>query len=216
MSGQPGLWPDASKAAEEVRTTYNHWRGKVTEGSLSLSLAIIAGNWAVFQQTGALLKNKWAIWSVLSALLTVALSLVGAWWLAWLAQRRCDHIEENSQRWEDEFKANSGLVTPWPFTRLSIWVAEGLHQLRTWLPVLGGALLVAAAAAARETPASPTASSPSCIPVPCAAVPCTAVQCAPAPQNAPPPPTLAPAAAPQAPVKNGQPAKRTTKRRRGH
>lgn len=130
---------DATKSLIE---DFNYWSGKLTDSSFALSLALIGANWAVFGSVTSLLENLWAKLSILFVILSLALSLIGSWYMAELHRRRFEYAEADVPRWRREFNDTMGKINPWPFTSGIENAGSLLRWFRMLLPLVAGAFFL--------------------------------------------------------------------------
>lgn len=131
------LYPTASDALKAVHAGYHYWTGKLTEMSLQLSYAVIAANWVVFGSVDGILKSRWSKLSVALVVGNLGLSVAGARWLGELLRKRVLYAG-NAERWEAEFKANSGTQSEWPSTQGMQRLSRVFREVRTWLSLAAG------------------------------------------------------------------------------
>jgi hypothetical protein len=131
-------------ALEAVRSDFNYWSEKLTDTSLQLSFAVIAANWAVFGSVNKVLENDWAKYSLFLVLLSLGISLAGSKWMSELHRVRYEYAESDPARWEREFTASVGRRVAWPFTDDIERLGRILRLCKTWLPLGGGVLFLAA------------------------------------------------------------------------
>src|SRR5437867_415783 len=129
-------------ALRAVRDDFQYWSGRITDHSFQLALAVIAANWAVFGSVEGILKSLWARWSILSVLLCLAINLVGARWMSELHRARFAYAESDQERWRKDLELTKGKVDPWPFTHGIENLGAFMRESKTWLPIIGGVLLV--------------------------------------------------------------------------
>jgi hypothetical protein len=141
---QTRLFASADEGTKAVREDFLYWTGKLTESSLQMSFAVIAANWAVFGSVQQVMNNFWAKASLSVVVTSVALSLVGAKHMGELHRRRAEYAVEDSERWEKEYAATLDGSEPWPFTNWIQLIGRVLRELKTWLPLVGGALFIIA------------------------------------------------------------------------
>ncbi|GAB6194926.1 hypothetical protein [Lysobacter xanthus] len=141
MTPRYGSGRDALIAVEEG---YNYWSGRLTESSFHLSVAVIAANWACFENAQGIRQNSWAVFSIALVFLSLFISLVGAKRMSEAHFERYIECENDPSRWDAEHTQFSNARHPWPFTveiELTGWF---LRVAKTWLPVASAvALLVA-------------------------------------------------------------------------
>ncbi len=139
-----GLYETPRAALQSIREDYSYWTGKLTESSFALSLAVIGANWAVFGSVDKIRNNIWAELSIAAVILSLGIGLIGHWLLGGQLRKRILYAEQNGARWQNEFDENLGKSTPWPSTERIDHSAALFRFLKTFLPVLGGALFLIA------------------------------------------------------------------------
>lgn len=142
------LYGDAGAALRKICESFEYWTEKITESSFAATFAVIGANWAVFGSFRGIRANACSIWSVAVVLLGLALNLLGQWLLGEMLRRRVSYAEEDSVRWRKEYEAAKGSATAWPSTPAIDNLAWGLRIIKTFLPLVGGALFISALFAA--------------------------------------------------------------------
>jgi hypothetical protein len=135
-------YENSAAALKAVESEYQYWSGKLTESSFQLCVAIIAANWAVYQDVDRLRANPYAIWSICLVVATLAISLLVSKRMSEAHREQCEYAEKESKKWEQEYEAAPNAPGAWPFTdeiENIGWVARGL---KTFLPLIAGALFV--------------------------------------------------------------------------
>lgn len=107
---------------KDLASAYDYWTGKITDSSLQLCLAIVAGNWAVHQNRAALLQNKFALVSLSLVLTALMVNLVGAFVMARLNRKHFYTSQANRRDWIEQWRAAERTPMEWPFT----------HQIGFW------------------------------------------------------------------------------------
>ncbi len=138
------LYANPGEAQRAVKQDFEYWTGKLTDSSFQLSLALIGANWAAFGSVQTILNNLWAKSSLGLVILSLAISLAGAKLMGELHRRRIKYAAQNPDRWARECTAAFGQDSPWPFTRGIEMLARSLREVKTWLPLLAGALFLKA------------------------------------------------------------------------
>lgn len=138
-------YSNAGEAQKDVQDDYEYWTGKLTDLSFQLSLAIIGANWAAFGNLDTILHNRWAKASLASIILGIALNLLGTKQLGELLGKRLDHAKADPHQWEKEYaqyREGRGGNGHWPFTATTDALARFLREIKTWAPLLAGALFL--------------------------------------------------------------------------
>ena len=138
------LYDSAGAGLKHVRDDFLYWTGKLTDSSFQLSLALIAGNWAVFGSVQKIASSSWAKASLALVIVTLGLSLVGCNWMGYLHKRQIDYAAKDPAQWEKDFVASYGQAGPWPYTKGIEWLGSGLRKVKTWLPLLSGVCFLVA------------------------------------------------------------------------
>jgi len=138
------LYNTPQAALQSILEGYSYWTGKLTESSFALSLAVIGANWTAFGSVDKVLNNIWAEVSIAAVILSLAISLIGHWYLGGQLRKRIAYAEQDAARWEKEFNDNAGKSTPWPSTQMIDDWAKVLRFAKMFLPVLGGACFLIA------------------------------------------------------------------------
>lgn len=124
----------ANEAKEEVRLAYEKWSTKLTEHSMQLAYAVIAANWAAYRPASSIIENHWAAYSLATAILFLALNLIGEWCLSHRLKRQYEYAEANQQRWKDEAERSDGKVVSWPYTSAIDRISSSLRFLKVTMP----------------------------------------------------------------------------------
>jgi hypothetical protein len=132
---------DESDAIKELESEYQYWSGKLTESSFQLCIAILAANWAVYQDVNKLRENSYAVWSICLVIATLVISLLVAKRMSEAHRERCEYAEADKPRWAKEHntyrESNGGA---WPFTDEIENIGWISRLLKTWLPLVAGVL----------------------------------------------------------------------------
>jgi hypothetical protein len=136
------LYASSAEGLGAVRDDFLYWTGKLTDSSFEFSLALIGANWAAFGSVQKLLTNGWARASLALVIASLALSLVGARLMGELHRHRVAYAGADPDRWERECAAALGRTDPWPFTKGIERLGQCLREVKTWLPLVAGALFL--------------------------------------------------------------------------
>jgi hypothetical protein len=134
------LYKNPGAALKAIRDDYFYWTENLTKNSFTLSITIIAANWAVFGSVDHIMINLWSKLSILLVVLCLALNLAGAKILGELHRKRIEYAENDPKRWHNEFIQTKGTNSNWPSTRAIDRIAIWLRGLKTWLPLSSGAI----------------------------------------------------------------------------
>lgn len=138
------LYQDPAAALQGLVDSYYYWGEKLTDSSFALSLAVIGANWAVFGSVDQIRGNIWAELSIASILLSLAINLIGMKRLAEAHLKQIEYAEANAARWKGEFDKARNTSNPWPSTAQIDRLARRLRASRTFFPLIGGGLFIAA------------------------------------------------------------------------
>jgi len=145
LEEKESTWYESAGAGlNAVREDYQYWTGKVSDTSPQLCYAIIAANWAVYGSLQKILGNGWSKASVFVAILSLGVNLVGSKHMGDLHFKQAAYAEEDLGRWEAEYKQAKTHNDTWPYTTDIENLGRFYRELRTWLPVVGGALFLVA------------------------------------------------------------------------
>ncbi|MGA3106863.1 MAG: hypothetical protein ABSD53_20455 [Terriglobales bacterium] len=136
------LYASPDEALKKVSSEFEYWTGKLTETSLQMCYALIAANWLVFGSVNGILASEWAKFSLLSVMIALAVSVVGAWILSEALRQRVEYGECDSVRWAKEFNAAAGQRVAWPFTDDMETIGRWMRWIKAGLTLLGGVLLI--------------------------------------------------------------------------
>jgi hypothetical protein len=140
---QHGLYKNAWDAENSIKEDYQAWTGKLTDSSFQLSLGLIGANWAAFGgSVKTILSNSWAKSSLGLVIVSLALGLLGTKWMSESLRRRIDYADEDCTRWEKEWEASVGGVSPWPYSQGIDRLGRWLREAKAWLPIVAGALFL--------------------------------------------------------------------------
>lgn len=136
------LYASPADASAAVHRDFIYWTEKLTDTSFQLSFAIIAANWATFNNVSTILTNTFAKLSMFFVLTSLALSVLGAFVMGELHRSRVDYCEDDAVRWGREFRGKLNQRDPWPFTHRIEYAGKVLRVTKTFLPLLAGILYV--------------------------------------------------------------------------
>jgi hypothetical protein len=137
-----GVHETPQKALEAVGSEFNYWSGKLTDSSLQMCYALIGANWVVYGSIGLILQSPWAKLSLLMVILTLAINVIGAWYLSESIRKRFEWAEGHGPQWETDFNAAAGARTAFPFTDAHEKAGFWLRQVKGLLPLVSGAFLI--------------------------------------------------------------------------
>jgi len=137
-----GVHETPQKALEKVGSEFEYWSGKLTENSLQMCYALIGANWVVYGSVGTILQSEWAKLSLLMVILTLAINVIGAWYLSESLRKRFEWAESHGPQWENEFQEAVGTRTAFPFTDAHERAGFWLRQAKGLLPLVAGVLLI--------------------------------------------------------------------------
>ena len=132
----------APAAHDELRSGFNEWSGSVASYGRYAAYAVIAAAWAVHGTKDGLLANLWALRSMIVAVSYLGIQVFLTWWMALLYRQRCEYANENSERWEQEFRSEENINSPWPYTGFIEKLGELIRLLHVVAPLLAGTLLI--------------------------------------------------------------------------
>lgn len=149
MSSQPQnrdedkrRYENPAEGLKALEASYEYWTSKITEVSFQCCIALIAANWAVHSKSGALLDNSWAVASVVAALATVLVSLVGALAISERAHSEFYVAVGNRKAWTARWEASERIDSEWPFTKTLGTMGRTFTWMKAILPVVSGALFL--------------------------------------------------------------------------
>src|SRR5215467_8181366 len=137
-----GVHETPQKALDAVGSEFNYWTGKLTEHSLQMCYALIGANWVVYGSVGQILRSQWAKMSLLIVILTLAINVIGAWYLSESLRKRFEWAESHTPAWEKEFQAAVGARVAFPFTDAHEKAGFWLRQVKGLFPLISGAFLI--------------------------------------------------------------------------
>jgi hypothetical protein len=132
----------ASDALTEVKEGYDRWTGGLGSRAVEASFGVLAANWIVFGSARALLENGFAKWSVGVIVVFLGANLLLTALMAKLYGDRCDYADADKERWQSEFAIAARKGNSWPYTPTMDRLGDFLRYMRTWAPVIGGALFL--------------------------------------------------------------------------
>jgi hypothetical protein len=140
--GKKGVHETPQKALEAVGSEFNHWSGKLTENSLQMCYALIGANWVVYGSVGQILQSQWAKLSLLMVILTLAINVIGAWYMSESLRLRFEWAESHSPEWEKQWRDAAGVHTAFPFIAAHEKAGFWLRQVKGSLPLVSGLFLI--------------------------------------------------------------------------
>jgi hypothetical protein len=138
------LYENPGAALKDLVESYHYWGEKLTDSSFALSLAVIGANWAAFGSIDQIRGNIWSELSIASILLSLAINLIGMKRLAEAHRKQIEYAEKDADQWQREFDEATNTSCPWPSTAKIDTLAHRLRICRTYFPLIGGALFIAA------------------------------------------------------------------------
>ncbi len=139
---EPGLYQTPTEALKAVCDSFGYWTERLTETSLQMAYAVMAGNWLVFGSVNGILQSNWSKLSLLMVLFALATNVIGAWWLSQLLGKQIDYAECNREKWEDQFKQTIGKHDPWPFTPRIQKAGQRMREIKAFFTLASGILLI--------------------------------------------------------------------------
>jgi hypothetical protein len=85
-----------------------------------------------------------AKFSIAVVLIGLFLTLLGTWRMGELLRARFEYAEVDRQRWASECAVARQTADPWPYTGKIEELGKKLRVVKTFGPILGGALFIAA------------------------------------------------------------------------
>jgi hypothetical protein len=140
-----GLYQSATEALKSVCGSFDYWTERLTETSLQMAYAVMAGNWLIFGSVNGILSSAWSKLSLLMVLLALATNVVGAWLLSHLLQKQIIYAECNREKWQDEFMRATGQHDPWPFTMWIEKIGQRMREIKAFFTLVSGMLLICGA-----------------------------------------------------------------------
>jgi hypothetical protein len=138
------IFPEPIDATKAVNDDFIYWSGRLTEYSVQLSYAVIAGCWAVFKTKDQILGNHFVKLSLACAIGGIAINLIGAHALSEEHRAKVAYAEADLSRWRNEWQEETGHRSAWPFGKRIVITAAVLRQIKFILPLMGGALFLLA------------------------------------------------------------------------
>jgi hypothetical protein len=139
------LYASPAEALKKVCSEYEYWSGRLTEGTLQMSYAVIAADWAVFGSINGILDNFWAKMSLLMVIFGLAANLIGAWFLSEALRKRVEYGEADSPRWNREFTQYRESACAWPFTDPIQKVGGKMRLIKATFALAGAGFLIVGA-----------------------------------------------------------------------
>ena len=135
-------YENSAAALKSVESEYQYWSGKLTESSFQLCIAIIAANWAVYQDVDRLRANPFAVWSICLVVATLGISLLVSKRMSEAHREQCEYAEKESEKWAQEYEAARTAPGAWPFTEEIENIGWVARVLKTLLPLVAGFLFI--------------------------------------------------------------------------
>lgn len=140
-----GVHESPQKALAKVGTEFEYWSGKLTDTSLQMCYALIGANWVVFGGVGQILRNNCAKLSLLMVMLTLAINVIGSWFLSESIRKRFEWAESHDAEWRAKFEEAKGKRDSFPFLPRHERVGLIVRQIKGLFPLIGGAFLIVGA-----------------------------------------------------------------------
>ncbi|MFH1956986.1 MAG: hypothetical protein ABIJ15_00740 [bacterium] len=140
-SGQ-NRFKNAEEALKKLGQDFNDWCSILTTHSMQAAYAIIAANWAVHGNAQKILNNCCSKWSLVVVFLFLGVNLLATKWMIHKHYKQFLYAEENSERWEKEFRENKGKRTFWPYTKCIEYLGIALRWLKVGAPVIAALLFI--------------------------------------------------------------------------
>jgi hypothetical protein len=140
-----GIHDSPITALKDVCSAYNDWSKGLTDSSLQMCFGLVAANWLIFGSVKGILANSSAMASLFLVLIALACNLLGAYLMSEWFRRRVEYAEQDSARWELEYRKYSGIRHPWPYTQSIECATKILRFLKMILPLASGICLIIAA-----------------------------------------------------------------------
>lgn len=139
---QSRAYESPAAGLQALQSDYKYWTGRITDLSFQSCLGLIAANWALHSDHGALMANKFAVASVLLALLALLASLVGSFLIARATYEEFYFGTENPEEWRSRWEAAERIPSEWPYTHKITSLGRNLTLVKVWTPVASGVLFV--------------------------------------------------------------------------
>jgi hypothetical protein len=137
-----GVYDSAEDALKELFEAFNYWSSQVTTTSVQMCYALIGANWVVFTSVGKILQNAWAIASLTTVMLVLALNMVSSLGFAEWMRRRFDKADEDRSGWAAEFEREKGKHGVWPYSESLERASIVLRYVKVLLPLASGLMLI--------------------------------------------------------------------------
>lgn len=137
-----GIYDSAEDALKELFEAFNYWSSQVTSTSVQMCYALIGANWVVFGSVGHILQNRWAIASLATVLLALALNTVSSLGFAEWMRCRFESADKDRRKWQKEFGDETLKHSLWPYTKRLNDISIALRYAKVLLPLSSGVLLI--------------------------------------------------------------------------
>jgi hypothetical protein len=154
VSQTSGIYENPGKALEAIVCAYDAWSGSLTNTSLQMCYAVVAGDWLIFGSIDSIRKNHWAIWSLSMVLAALSVNMISAWFMSEWLRKTLENAECDND-WEKKFTDAAGKRDPFPFTKRIEFTTTALRFVKMICPLMGGLLLILGAWHLKPVAASP-------------------------------------------------------------
>ena len=137
-----GVYDSAEDALKELFESFNYWSSQVTATSVQMCYALIGANWVIFTSVGKILQNAWAIASLTTVMLALALNMVSSLGFAEWMRRRFDRADKNRSAWEVEYEREKNKHSVWPYSESVERASIVFRYAKVLLPLASGLLLI--------------------------------------------------------------------------
>ena len=132
----------AADATSELHDHFGNWTAGLGKYGLQIAFALMAANWALHGSNAALLRNPWAKWSMVVAVVYLALLLLSIGYMVRLSWQRREYADADKARWAAEFEANADRPSAWPYSPAMEHAGNAMAVLHVLGPLVSGALLM--------------------------------------------------------------------------
>jgi len=132
----------AADAAAELHEHFGNWTAGLGKYGLQVAFALMAANWALHGANATLLHNPWAKWSMITAVIYLALLLLSMGFMVRESWLRREYADVDKARWAREFRAAADRPSPWPYSAAMERMGNLMAVLHVLGPMLSGALLM--------------------------------------------------------------------------
>lgn len=145
VKGGPGTYDTSKDALKELGAAFDYWSGQITSTSLQMCYALVGANWVIFGSMGNIMRNGYAVTSLLLVMLAVTFNMLSAYVLVEYVRKKFDYGVYHPEQWEADFQKENKKPTTWPYDKWMETTAIGMRIIKVVLPLASGVCLIVGA-----------------------------------------------------------------------